>query len=42
MFNIVPEEQNKAMKIFYVSNFTAARYAIFFLNKDSPAIYECS
>lgn len=33
MFNVVPEEQNKAMKIFYVSNSTAARYAIFFLEQ---------
>lgn len=29
MFNVVPEEQSKAMKISHVSYFTAARYAIF-------------
>lgn len=43
MLNVVPEEQNTAMKIFYVSYFIPARNAFFFfLNKDSPAIYECS
>lgn len=33
MFNAVPEEQNKAMKILYLSYFKAARYAIFFLEQ---------
>lgn len=43
MLNVVPKEQNTAVKMFCVFYFMAARSAIFFsLNKDSPAIYECN